>query len=333
MKVWLRMSAGFVQHRLMIEGILMKKNLLGFVAVLLLAGLACNLPIGLGGGSEPAAGLPDPDADSFTAGEVEEALLEPVTLSGAQRQVLAVSGVPNRFSIRFADELREETWVYDAAGYEITFRNGETYTEGPVDPVPASLVLESEYVPWWFNGEMGLSELLAATGSDTFALESLEEVFGEAVSLVTLPGMDAGFRGEELLFVRALPMKAALPSQATDADPVESMAESEAGLNLTAAEQVHEGTHNYDIYCTFSDGMIDEYSDGITWTFTEDALYQDERDPLPWVAENYYSLTDEFGSRSVYFKEDIVTITAEFYEADEDGELVLISMVCGLTME
>jgi hypothetical protein len=311
----------------------MKKPVLLVALIFLLAGLACNLPIGLGGVSEPAASLPDPEADSFTAGEVEEALLEPVTLSGAQRQVLAVRGIPNRFTIRFTEEMREETWIYDAAGYEFTFRNGETYTENQGDPVPAALVLESDYVPWWFNGEMGLSELLAATGSDTFAIESLDEVFGEAVSLITLPGMDAGFRGEDLLFVRAIPMAAAVSFSATETEPVEPTSEPEANLNLTAAEQAHEGTHTYDVYCTYSDGLIDEYSDTITWTFTEDALFQDDYGPYPWTAENYYSLIDEYGNRSVYFKEDIITITAEFYEADEDGELVLISMVCGLTME
>ncbi|MCB2213914.1 hypothetical protein KQH50_00825 [bacterium] len=311
----------------------MKKSLLWIVVILFITGMACNLPIGLGAGSAPAAGLPDPDAESFSPGEVEEALLEPVALSGAQRQVLAVRGIPNRFTIRFSGEIREETWVYDGAGYEITFRNGETYTDHQGDPVSAALVLESEYVPWWFNGAMSLNELLAATGSDTFALESLEEVFGEEVSLITLPGMDAGFRGEELLFVRAIPMEAAVSFSAAETEPVEPASEPDANLKLTAAEQVHEGTHAYDVYCTYSDGLIDEYSDTITWSFTEDGLYQDDYGPYPWVTENYYSLIDEYGNRSVYFKEDIITITAEFYEADEDGELVLISMVCGLTME
>jgi hypothetical protein len=301
--------------------------------VLLFAGLACNLPLGLGGGSEPDAGLPDVESESFTVNAADETLLAPVDLSGAQRQVLAVRGIPNRFMVRFSEELREETWYYDVAGYDITFRNGETYTENQTDPVPVDLVLESDYVPWWFNGAMGLSELLVISGSDAFAVESLEEVFMEEVSLVTLPGLDAGFRGEELLFVRALPMGAAEFQMVMAEDAVEPVEQPGAGSGLTAAELAHEGTHTYNVYCTYSDGLVDEYSDTITWTFTGDAVYYDDIESYPWVDENYYALTDDLGAITIYFKENVITITSEFPEENADGEVVMISGVCAYTQE
>ncbi len=107
----------------------MKKTYLWAILILLAASLACNLPFLSSSSSSsasqeaPGAALPD-DYDVVIA---DESVLEPVNLSGAQRQVLLAKGSPNRFTLMFLDGMREETWYYDHLGYEVTFRNGEIF--------------------------------------------------------------------------------------------------------------------------------------------------------------------------------------------------------------
>ena len=103
----------------------MKKTYLWAILMLVAASLACNLPFV----SSPSNDSPDDLAvalpDSYEVEISDASLLEPVDLSGAQRQVLLARGAPNRFSLMFSDGMREETWYYDHLGYEVTFRNGE----------------------------------------------------------------------------------------------------------------------------------------------------------------------------------------------------------------
>ena len=302
----------------------MKKIFFWLAFVLLLSGLACNLPFGLGGGSEPLANHPAADDDNFTANITDEGLLEPTDLSGSQRQVLSVRGVPDRFMLHFSDGMREETWYYDAQGYTITFRNGETYTEDVGDPVPAALVLKSVYTPWLFNGAMSLSELLAVSGSEAFTIESLDEIFGEAVSLVTMAGLDAGFRGGKLLFVRTVPLDSLQPEAA--------MAEPQAeNSGLTAAEQRHVGSHTYQVFCSYSDGTTEDGEETIQWSFTGEGLYYDEDGPYPQTGENFYGLSDDTGEIYFYFQDDVVTLTGEFFQSGAEGEKILVSFVCVLS--
>ena len=140
----------------------MKKILLYNLAFLLFTGLACRLPFGSGVEASLSPELPGAADGSANA----ETVMAAGDLSGAQRQVLAVRGVPNRFMVRFSGAMREETWYYDPVGYEVTFRNGDTYTENQGDPIPAALVLQSVYTPWQFYGQMGLDDLLSI--SDLF---------------------------------------------------------------------------------------------------------------------------------------------------------------------
>lgn len=309
----------------------MKKMIFWWFIVLLLTGLACSLPFGSGGNTVPAGGLPDPAAETFPMAVSDKALLEPVHLSGAQRQVLAVRGIPNRFLILFSDGMREETWYYDAVGFAITFRNGETYTENQGDPVPAEYVLKSDYTPWLFNSKMGLSELLAVSGSDFFAHEPLDEAFDEDISLVTLPGLDAGFRGERLLYIRSVPMSG-FQSIGVGEDP--ATVEPQTGeQGLTAAEQSHSGTHVYEVYCTYSDGTSEEYEDSITWIFADDGVYFAGEGPFPKVNVNVYGISDEDAELFIHYQEKVVTITGESIDIDADGENVLVSFACVLTQE
>lgn len=304
----------------------MKKMIFWSLFVLLMAGLACSLPFGLGGDSQPAASLPGADDDSFNADLNPEAPLTPVELSGAQRQVLSVRGRPDRFVINFSDGMREETWYYDAEGYDITFRNGDTFTENQWNPVPADQVMKSHYSPWQFNEAMGLSELLVVSGSDAFTLEQLDEVFGEAVSLVALAGLDAGFRDGRLLFVRAVPLNSVALVVASS-DPLGESAD------LTAVEQNHVGTHAYQVFCSYSDGTTEEGEEEMTWRFTDEGVYFDENGPFPRVSPNNYRLADDAGELFIHIQDNYITMTDEFHDVGPDGEEMLVSWVCVFTLQ
>lgn len=297
----------------------MKRSFWIAVIVLMVASLACNLPIGDRGNGPSTESLPDVDAESFST-SVQEGVLEQEELSGAQRQVLVTWGQPNRFTILFSDGIREEIWFYDHLAYEVTFRNGDVLTEGEAAVTDTSLVAFSDYVPWTFNSEMGLSELIAVSGSDSFGIESLDEVFEDGASLVYMNGLDAGFRNDRLVFIRAIPLRI------SDQDlPVED--------GLTPAEAVHQGTHTYQVYCEYSDGLIDEYSDTKTWSFEEDGVNIDGREFISKIAENYYGFDDEDGEYHITFKESVVTLDGGFFEEDESGSLVHITFICTMRLE
>ena len=307
----------------------MKKQILLAWVILLLASLACNLPFG---NENNAAGFPDPEADTFTLMVEDETILEPVPLSAAQLQILTTNGAPNRFTLMFADGVRKETWVYDHLGYEVVFRDGEVFTESETEAIDAGGFV-SVYYPWQFNGEMGLSELLSVSGSQTFGLESLESVFEEDVSLVYLTGLDAGFRGERLLYIRTIPV-----GEGAREMPITVQSDAEGSVSgvdtaLSPAEAVHAGTHLYALYCVYSDGMVEEGTDQITWSFTNEGVYYGEDGPYPRVNQDYYGLQDSYGELFILFKENVVTITGESPEEDETGNPVVITFTCALTQE
>lgn len=308
----------------------MKKTTLWAILVLVAASLACNLPFISSSNSpqeEPADALPD----GYNVVIADASTLEPVDLSGAQRQVLLTRGTPNRFVLMFSDGMREETWYYDHLGYEVTFRNGEIFTDNDgAEPVDAADFV-TVYYPWQFNAEMGLSGLLRVTEVDTFAMESLEDAFQEDVSLVYLKGLDAGLRGEDLLFIRTIPVGEGARTFDIPVSQPTSQPAANAPDNLTASEAAHLGTHSYEVYCLYSDGLEDEYSDEKVWEFTAEGLLIDDSYVLPKLGENFYGIDDGEGGYYVNFHENDVTITGGFLEEDASGHIVQIDFTCVLT--
>jgi hypothetical protein len=304
----------------------MKNKIFWALSILILSALACNLPFTNDGQSDVS--LPDPDADSFSANVQDESVLEPVSLSSAQRQMLAVYGLPNRFMILFSEDMREETWFFDHLGYAITFRNGDIYTENENDPVEGTVPI-SVYYPWQFNGQMGLSELLAVSQSESFAVESLDEVFQDDVSLVYMKGLDAGFREDQILFVRAIPVGAGAIDSKEDAEAIESV----VGTTLTPEEQAHTGTHSYDTSCIYSDGYSENFSEDETWEFTEEGVYSNGEGPFPKISDNYYGIQDEFGDFFIMFSSDTITINGTFIDEDDEGEAETIVFSCVQILE
>jgi hypothetical protein len=308
----------------------MKKTYLWAILILVAASLACNLPFVSSSDDSPedlAASLPD----SYEVAVADASLLEPVALSGAQRQMLLAKGSPNRFTLMFSDGMREETWYYDHLGYEVTFRNGEIFTDDdsaePVDAVDFVTI----YYPWQFNAEMGLGGLLQVTEVNTFAMESLEDAFQEDVSLVYLKGLDVGLRGEDLLFVRTIPVGEGARTFDIPVSQPTSEPATDAPGDLTASEAIHQGTHSYEVYCLYSDGLEDEYSDEKMWEFTDEGLLIDDSYTLPKIRDDFYGLDDEEGGYYVNFQAGSVTISGGFLEEDDAGNMVQIDFTCVLT--
>lgn len=263
----------------------MKTGFLWAGLVLILAGLACNLPFGIG--AEEAAAFPDLDSESFSAGQADQTLLEPVELSGAQRQILVADGRPDRFLLQFSEAMRQETWYYDKIGYTVTFRNGDIYTENSTPPNTIDPIVSSAYQPWQFNRRMGLSELLAVSQSASFALESLDEVFEDDLSIVYLDGLDVGFNGSRVLYIRTIPLENTI-----DTVQLEERSATTDEIMLSEFEAAVQGTHTYQVACNYSDGTVEDYVGPLTLTFTLEGLFIDGDGAYQKVAENNYQYED-----------------------------------------
>jgi len=283
----------------------MNKKFLWIMIIFIAASLACTLPF-MGSGDDETSegtkgdnGLPGEDTDTYEVSVKDATLLEPVDLSPAQRQILTVKGPLNRFTITFSEGMREEIWYYDHLGYQVTFRNGDIYTEDDDGKPVDATEFVSVYYPWQFNGQMGLSELLTISETESFAVESLEEAFQEDLSIVYLQGLDVGFRGDQILYIRAIPIGAgaremSVTVEVTEtAETTESPAQPGPESDPLSFEQVHEGTHTYQFTCMYSDGTSENVTDEMTLEFTEEGVYSDGDGPFPKIAENYYGLQDE----------------------------------------
>jgi hypothetical protein len=329
-----------------------KKTFLAFF-ILLTALIACKLPFIGGEDGENGTqteqitgeigGLPQMDSETFDAAVKDPGLLEPVPLSPAQGQILGVRGAPNRFLIQFSEGMRQETWYFDRLGYEVTFRNGEIYAEKEVEVKPGDAIFFSIYNPWEFNSEVGLPELLAITGSETFAYEPLQDAFDEELSIAYLKGLDVGFRGDKVLYIRTIPLgegaKQGSPGfvleQPTTIEilPTATTASSTEGSALTPEELAHQGTHTYHIQCNYSDGYSEDLYGELSWEFTEQGLYMDGDGPFPpGNTDNFYGLSDEGFSSYFTIEADFIVQNGSYYDEDDNGNLVEMSAICILTL-
>ncbi len=318
----------------------MNNKFLWAVCLLILASLACQLPFfsaddadGEDDTGSIENSLPGVDADTFDATVEDPNLLAAVPLSPAQRQVLLVKGQPNRFLLTFMDGLREETWHYDQFGYEVTFRNGDIYTEADGDSLSNWVDFVTIFSPWQFNQAMGLNELLAISEAEAFAIELLAETFQEDLTLVYMKGLVAGLRGEDLLFLRTVPVGEGARTLDIPVSQPTAQSQLDAASNLTPAEQAHAGTFTYRIYCLYSDGTSEDAIAPVTWAFLEDGVYWDDDGPFPWIRENSYGLSDSDGELFINFKENVITITGEYPDLSEQGEEVMVTFTCALTQE
>ena len=309
----------------------MNKKFLWTILVFIATSLACSLPF-LEGDDDGQRGLPGIDTETYEVVINNTDFLEPVNLSPAQRQILTVKGPPNRFTIMFSDGLREETWYYDHLGYQVTLRNGDIFTENDAG-TPVNVVdFVSIYYPWQFNGQMGLSELLKISETESFAVESLEETFKEDLSLVYLQGLDVGFQGNQIRYIRAIPIGAGARDLPVTIEATEAVEQPVSESGLTEIEQSHEGTHMYQLTCTYSDGPPENEVYEATWDFTAEGVYYDGEGPFPKVSENYYGLQDEFGSYFITFSKEMIIINGS-YMMENGEETTTTTFTCTLFQE
>jgi hypothetical protein len=287
--------------------------------------------------------LPQLDGETFDASVTDPDLLEPVSLSPAQAQILNINGAPNRFLLQFLEGLRQETWYFDRLGYEVTFRNGEVYAEKEVEVEAGQAIFSSIYYPWAFSSEVGLPELLTITGSETFAYEPLKEAFDEDLSIAYLKGLDVGFRGEQVLYIRTIPIgegaREGSPSfvleQPTIIEilPTATATSSPESSTLTPEELNHQGTHRYHLHCDYSNGNVDDLYYDLTCEFTEEGLYMNGDGPIPSRnIENLYGYPGEDLSRYLTFEKDIIREDASYTTEDAQGNSVVVSVTCTYTL-
>ena len=182
--------------------------------VLILAALSCNLPTA---NNEPAPSVKPALVQNYQPAIHAENIPE-FSLTMAQENQLASLGYPDRFTILFFNEtlldgttaaIRQEHWYYDSQGLEIVFRNGEIFSESQGAPVLAVDLGQTAYRPEIFLAGMSIDQLMAATKETGYYQEPADHPFIDNGTLVFMQGLAAGFEGDSLVYVEALPLGAA----------------------------------------------------------------------------------------------------------------------------
>jgi hypothetical protein len=176
-----------------------KHQLTIMLLVLLLAALACNLP----GSNGYVNNLPDGLVEDYSI-PLEAATLDIYAYSPDQIAVQEVYGNPTRFTIIFTAEGRLETWVYDPAGYQVVFADGDQITEQQTPPIYQENMYATIYTPALFYAGMSLDEIVAASGKADFVLTRVEGVVADG-QLLHLEGLSVGVVDNQIRFVETLP--------------------------------------------------------------------------------------------------------------------------------
>lgn len=137
-------------------------------------------------------------------------------LSPQQQEDLSQYGYPDSFLILFFENtlssgqrtpIREETWYYHQSGYEITYRNGEKYTESHQQPETEEL-FHTPYRPEMFIREMAMEQVLAVAGQDTYVENPIEKILLGDADLYFTKGLVFGISDGELRYLETVPLSA-----------------------------------------------------------------------------------------------------------------------------
>lgn len=174
------------------------------LVVLVLFTLACGFP-GLVGNQ----GLPDGLMENYVP-EMDASQLLGYVYSQEQLTFLQTYGNPTRFTIIFADDLRQETWHYDTTGYTVVFRNGDKISEGNVVAEYRENMFATTYTPSLFYRGMGIDEIVLATGKQKFVLTSMDDLV-EGGRLMHLEGLSVGLKDGQITYVETIPAVTEMP--------------------------------------------------------------------------------------------------------------------------
>lgn len=248
-----------------------KTRILSLCCMLLMMSIACNLPTL----TQEEIGIKDGLVQNVPVGSASGDLQE-YSLSDAQRKLISDYGYPNRFILHFFDlplkegqevKIRQESWYYDERGYQIVFRNGETFTEKTTDPVNATGLGRTAYQPERFVRGMSLMDILSVTGESGYFAESMPDGFVEDGKIVFLKGLSVGFENGRLRYVETIPLgNAGVPSQANQPADLATVTiePSEPSAETPAPEVI--------IYYAEKEGAYDifsaDYSTGVVQNLT-----------------------------------------------------------------
>jgi len=235
------------------------KNISLFViALLVLTTLACTFGAFMAGNTS----LPDGLTEDYSPppGTV---LQNPFTYNADQLQVKQQYGDPDRFTILFSKNIRQETWSYDTNGYSVVFRNGVKVSEKFENVGYAGQIYATTYVPDQFYNGMGIDEIVLATGQNEFYLTSIDDA-EQNNRLMHLEGLSIGLRNGQVVFVETYPAitDAALsqenPALATQPVQPTPTPTSVPGIVLTTEELSIRGTHKYKVVFFMDGDVINE---------------------------------------------------------------------------
>ena len=270
-----------------------KNNLLKIMVlfIILIASLACGLFESLSG-QQIKDGLTEDYSPSSTS-----VLKNSFTYSADQLSVQQERGNPTRFTILFSENIRQETWFYDSAGYAIVFRNGVKVSEKNITPEYHDEMYATTYSPDQFYNGMGLDEIVTSTGKNDFMLTSVDGM-AENGRLMHLEGLSIGLLDGQVNFVETYPAmteikleaedfsstKNIVPEQTTNESPQKDIA---PPINLTEEEAANQGVHKYLQVIYFDGDFLDEREVTLEITFYEGGVRVTEND-----VSSYYDQID-----------------------------------------
>ena len=132
------------------------------------------------------------------------------TFTPEQQAVIDQRGTPDGFLILFYDVLldagqeipvRQESWYYYNTGYEVTFKNGQIFSQADTEPYPAAA---TSYSPAAFTADMSLAQVLAATGQDSFLLDPVEAELVPDSEMIYLEGLACGLVSGQLRTIESI---------------------------------------------------------------------------------------------------------------------------------
>jgi hypothetical protein len=135
------------------------------------------------------------------------------TLSPDQETYLLSYGYPQSFTILFYEEetanqgiqtVRLETWDYYTLGVGLTFINGALTSEDTIAWDSSDPLVPLPYMPEQFSAFMGLEEVIAAAGLDTYIEVPLNKELMQAGTLYYAESLSFGLQDDQLVYVEAL---------------------------------------------------------------------------------------------------------------------------------
>ena len=288
---------------------------------LIVFSLSCTMPFLAKQGSS-AISLPDGLTEDYSPSSTS-VLSNSFTYSADQLSVQQERGNPTRFTILFSENIRQETWFYDTAGYAIVFRNGVKVSEKNITPEYHDEMYATTHSPDQFYNGMGLDEIVLSTGKNDFMLTNVDGMAANG-RLMHLEGLSIGLLDGQVNFVETYPAMTErklgiedfsqtgdfAPEQTNNETTQEDIAPT---ISLTEEEAANQGTHKYLSVIYYDGDIIDERELVLVITFFEGRVIITENGENAYynqVAPNeYFADYDESQTQLFFTIEGIIKYT------------------------